>query len=157
MVQDISNWRSVGILPLPVIWSVVHGDIHVSSPHSPNLELIASKFDRRCEVLEGYSQVAQQSSVSPGQMLLIRTEEDGPVLLANVDGEIHAVSAMCPNDGQPLSDGTLRGDEVTCPGDGSVFNVRNGTTVPVDTSTSGLKVYRTHIDGNDILLGPRDA
>lgn len=51
------------------------------------------------------------------------------VLVCNVDGALHVVDELCPHLAVPLGHGTLAGSEVTCPGHGSVFDVRDGTCV----------------------------
>ncbi|SMR50700.1 unnamed protein product [Zymoseptoria tritici ST99CH_1E4] len=53
--------------------------------------------------------------------------EDGKVLLAKVQDEIHALSAKCTHYGAPLSKGVLTGDgRLTCPWHGACFSVKTG-------------------------------
>jgi nitrite reductase/ring-hydroxylating ferredoxin subunit len=75
------------------------------------------------------------------------------VLLANVDGNIHAIDDICSHAYAALSEGDLNGEEVECPLHGSAFNLLTGEalTPPADES---LRVYQLRIDGDDILIGP---
>lgn len=49
-----------------------------------------------------------------------------PVLVANVDGEILAVSSMCAHEDVSLLGGKRKGLQVICPGHGYRFDLRTG-------------------------------
>ena len=69
--------------------------------------------------------VAAEDDVPPGAM--VHLEVNGrEVLLANVDGALHAVGDRCPHEGARLSAGRLDGRVVTCPAHGSRFDVTSG-------------------------------
>jgi glycine betaine catabolism B len=58
-----------------------------------------------------------------------------PVLLANIDGKYYGMGAICTHKGWDLSEGTLVDTEVTCPGHGTVWDLRTGKGVfdePID-------------------------
>lgn len=48
------------------------------------------------------------------------------VAIYNVDGQIHAMEALCPHQGGPLGQGKLNGCVVTCPWHGWQFDVTTG-------------------------------
>lgn len=48
------------------------------------------------------------------------------VLLARLDGRLHALDDCCNHAGRLLSEGKLEGAAVTCPGHGIAFDVRDG-------------------------------
>jgi len=48
------------------------------------------------------------------------------VLLARVNGRLHALDDCCSHAGRLLSEGRLEGSAVTCPGHGIAFDVRDG-------------------------------
>ena len=70
----------------------------------------------------------------------VRLEADGcAVLLALVDGELHAVDDACHHRGTALSGGLLRDGVVTCPAHLWQYDVRTGRRH--DTAGDGLATY----------------
>ena len=63
------------------------------------------------------------------------------LLLANVNGEFHAVSDRCSHEGALLSGGRLDGAVVTCPAHGSRFDVTTGKNLsgPAMAAVPGLE------------------
>ena len=51
---------------------------------------------------------------------------DDAVLLARVDGQLHAVSGSCTHYGGPLGEGLRVGDEIRCPWHHACFSLRTG-------------------------------
>ena len=49
-----------------------------------------------------------------------------PIVLANVDGDIYALSDECSHEEFPLSDGELEGDEIVCLYHGARFDACSG-------------------------------
>lgn len=100
----------------------------------------------------GFVKVAQLDDLSPGDMMMVEVGDDR-ILLANVEGNVHAIEDICSHAYASLSEGDLNGDEVECPLHGSAFNLITGEamTPPADES---VKVYELRIEGQDILLGP---
>ncbi len=100
----------------------------------------------------GFVKVAQLDDLSPGEMMMVEVGDDR-ILLANVEGNVHAIEDICSHAYASLSEGDLNGDEVECPLHGSAFNLITGEamTPPADAS---VKVYELRIEGQDILLGP---
>lgn len=101
---------------------------------------------------EDYVKVARTDELSSGQMKLVEVGEER-ILLANVEGEYHAVAEVCTHAYAPLSEGELNGEEVECPLHGSVFSAKTGEALspPADES---LTVYPVRVEGSDILIGP---
>ena len=100
----------------------------------------------------GFVKVAQIDDLSPGEMMMVEVG-DGRILLANVEGNVHAIDDICSHAYASLSEGDLNGQEVECPLHGSAFDLASGEamTPPADES---VKVYEVRIDGQDILVGP---
>jgi nitrite reductase/ring-hydroxylating ferredoxin subunit len=69
--------------------------------------------------------VAKTSEIPTGKMKVV-TVGGQEVLLANVDGAIHALNRRCGHMNAPLEDGVLKGKEVTCPMHGVRFDVTTG-------------------------------
>ena len=75
----------------------------------------------------------------------------GPILLANVDGNIYAVDDTCTHEDSSLALGCLRGELVKCTLHGSWFNVVTGipTEEPADEP---LNTYAIDIRGEEIWI-----
>jgi 3-phenylpropionate/trans-cinnamate dioxygenase ferredoxin subunit len=100
----------------------------------------------------GFVKVAQVSELTPGEMTMVNLGDD-QVLLANVNGNIHAVEDICSHAYASLSEGDLNGEEVECPLHGGVFSVVTGEALgpPADDP---VKLYQVRIDGDDVLIAP---
>jgi len=79
------------------------------------------------------------------------------ILLANVDGNVHAMDGLCSHMAGRLWEGTLEGHVVKCPKHGSRFDVRTGEVVsqvriPLIGKAKPLETFRTVVDGEDVLI-----
>ena len=103
----------------------------------------------------GFVKVAQLSEIKPGEMISVEVDSE-QVLLANIDGSIHAVDDVCSHAYASLSEGDLNGEEVECPLHGGTFNVTTGEVLgpPADEP---VRVYKVQIEGDDILVGPANS
>lgn len=72
------------------------------------------------------------------------------ILLANVAGEVHAVSDVCLHRGGSLAGGPLEGDLVTCPLHFWTFSVRTGACVQVPSIA--LKVFPTKLENDEVYV-----
>jgi nitrite reductase/ring-hydroxylating ferredoxin subunit len=99
-----------------------------------------------------FTKVATLAEVPPGRMKAIKVD-GAPVVLANVDGELHAFGGACTHDEGPLEEGDLDGFEVTCPWHFSVFDIRTGEVVE-SPAAEGIRTFEIKSEGDDILLGP---
>jgi nitrite reductase/ring-hydroxylating ferredoxin subunit len=81
-----------------------------------------------------------------------RIELDGaPVCVANVDGEIYAVSDSCTHARIPLSDGALEGRMIICPWHGAMFDLKTGRAV-CGPAVDPLRIYKTRINDDQITV-----
>ncbi len=98
----------------------------------------------------GFVKVAQVSEIKPGEMIAVEVDNE-QVLLANVNGSIHAVDDVCSHAYATLSEGELSGEEVECPLHGGTFNVTTGDVLgpPADES---VRVYRVQIEGDRVYI-----
>ena len=100
--------------------------------------------------MESRVQVAQVDDLEPGSMM--RVEVDGkPVLLANVDGEFYAVSDICTHEEYNLSEGSLEGDEIECPGHSAFFNLKTGD-VTDGPAMDPIETYTVQIEGGAVFI-----
>jgi nitrite reductase/ring-hydroxylating ferredoxin subunit len=68
---------------------------------------------------------AESSKIRPGGLLTVEVEGE-PVLIANVEGRLFAMGAVCRHEEWDLSEGSLDGFSVTCAGHGAVWDLRTG-------------------------------
>ena len=83
---------------------------------------------------------------------LIGFVQDGrKLMIANIDGTIHATDLKCTHADADLSTGFLSEEGVRCPLHLSVFNLVNGkpNNLPAETA---LKVYPVKVDNDEIFV-----
>lgn len=84
--------------------------------------------------------------------------EGRDVLIVNCKGKYFAMDNLCPHGIGTLSDGTLKGNIVTCPVHGSKFDVVTGMGVSgprfgrFTGKVRDLEVYETSIDGDTLKI-----
>ncbi len=87
------------------------------------------------------------------------------IMLALVEGRFYATDSRCPHLRGDLSAGTLKGTVVTCPLQGSQFEISTGKVIrwlkeSPQSSSSGkayslpkpLKTYNVRVEGDAILV-----
>ena len=99
-----------------------------------------------------FVKVAQVSEIKPGEMISVDFSGDA-VLVANVDGVIHACDDICSHAYASLSEGDLNGAEVECPLHGALFNIATGEAL-TPPAESPVKVFQVQVEGDDILVAP---
>lgn len=105
--------------------------------------------------MSAFARVASLSDVPDGALHAVETPWGDRVCLANVDGEIRAVSDVCPHQGFPLSAGELRDDgTIECVWHGARFDCCTGA-VRQGPATDDLPVYEVRVEGEDVLVGTR--
>lgn len=78
-----------------------------------------------------------------------------PVCVANVEGDIYAVSDTCTHARIPLSNGSLCGRLVVCPWHGAMFDMKTGRAA-CGPAVDPVRVYRTRIDDGRIIIEPAE-
>ena len=101
----------------------------------------------------GFVKVAQVSEISPGEMITVDFPSGDAVLIANVEGVIHACDDICSHAYASLSEGDINGAEVECPLHGALFNITTGEAL-TPPAEAPIKVYQVQVDGDDILVAP---
>ena len=77
--------------------------------------------------------------------------EGEDILVANVEGRLRAIGAICTHREWDLSEGDLGGNSVTCAGHGSVFDLETGKgefVRPIPPEP----VYPVTVDGEDVFV-----
>jgi nitrite reductase/ring-hydroxylating ferredoxin subunit len=76
---------------------------------------------------------------------------DKEILLAKVDGKIHAIDNACGHLAYPLNDGKLDGHVVTCPWHFARFDVRTGEVVSAGIDFDNLKPLEVQVSADGSL------
>jgi nitrite reductase/ring-hydroxylating ferredoxin subunit len=94
---------------------------------------------------DGFQKVASKKDLKEGGLL--KVEPNGkPIVLAMVNGRIHAMDAVCSHEGGPLEDGTLQGYELKCPWHYAIFDVRNAKVSEQTVWATDLQSYPVKVD-----------
>lgn len=101
----------------------------------------------------GWVRVASVSDVKPGQVIQVEVGEE-LVALANVDGDLLAVSDVCSHEYVLLHDGWVDGDQIECPQHGSMFNLRTGGVENLP-ATQPIPTFRVRVEGEDVFIDPQ--
>lgn len=73
------------------------------------------------------------------------------VAIANVGGAFYAISDACPHAGCSLSHGSLQGSVVTCPNDGSQFDLASGHVLTGPAKVR-VRTYRVQVRGDELRI-----
>ncbi|GBC69690.1 Benzene 1,2-dioxygenase system ferredoxin subunit [archaeon HR01] len=94
--------------------------------------------------------VAQVSELPPGTLKTYEVEGEH-ILLANVDGRIYAMGAICSHEEWDLSEGTLEGETVICAGHGAIWNLKTGRA-EFSEPLPPLPTYKVAVENDTIYL-----
>ena len=100
---------------------------------------------------------AKKEEVPAGSMKLIRIGGK-EILIANVDGSLHAIGGLCTHMKGDLSRGSLEGKIVTCPRHGAQYDVTTGASVRgpkigiLRLKGRSESSYEIRLEGDDIIL-----
>ena len=98
---------------------------------------------------DDYIRVADASDLPPGE--LMRAEAHGyEICLANVGGEVVAVSNECPHASWPLDIGFLDGEQIVCSGHSIAFNIRH--YVKASPYDPGITTYPVKVEDGGIWV-----
>lgn len=77
---------------------------------------------------ETFTAVMKESDLPTDKPVRARLEGQA-ILLVKREGQIFAITEICPHQGGPLAEGTLRGDAIECPWHGSQLALADGHVV----------------------------
>ena len=98
----------------------------------------------------GFVAVASVGDIPPGGMKCVPVDRMR-VVVANVDGRLHAFSDICGHRNAPLSRGKLSGHIVECPLHFAQFDVRTGKLIDGPISAD-LPVYEVRVEDGTIFV-----
>lgn len=86
-------------------------------------------------------EVGTRDDLLPGEFKVV-WDEDTPIAVYNIDGDLYAIEDTCTHDGGDLAGGEVFGFEVECPRHGARFDVRTGavTRAPAVTPIASFPV-----------------
>ena len=96
----------------------------------------------------------QEATLGPGRMTRMH-RPPFDVLLANVDGEVHAIEDACPHSGRSLCEGALSGPLVTCASHGWVIDVRDGQVITEVGRGESNPVFHVEIGAGWVVVCER--
>jgi len=99
-----------------------------------------------------FVKVGSASELKPGSVMEVILGED-TYAVCNHNGELFALSGICPHAGGPIGQGALNDYLVTCPWHEWSYDVRTGENdfdpvVKLDT-------FPVKVEGDDILIDPQ--
>jgi 3-phenylpropionate/trans-cinnamate dioxygenase ferredoxin subunit len=94
--------------------------------------------------------VASAEQCPPGTLLGVEAEGER-IVLANVDGDFHALLDQCTHQDYPLSDGELDGTRLECIYHGARFDVRTGRAVQLP-AIRPVKTFEVEVRGGDVFV-----
>jgi nitrite reductase/ring-hydroxylating ferredoxin subunit len=96
-----------------------------------------------------WTKLAALKDLPPGE--LIEVEHNSSLYaLCNVDGDIRAVSGLCPHEGGPLGEGVLNGDFIGCPWHMWEFDSKTGACSFGEACA--IPTFPVKIEGHNILV-----
>jgi len=98
--------------------------------------------------MASYVRVASVADVPEGQGTLVEVA-GRKLALFHVGDRFYAIDDTCAHRGGPLSEGSLRGEEVTCPWHGATYDVRTGAALG-GPAPRGVASYPVRVSGADL-------
>jgi nitrite reductase/ring-hydroxylating ferredoxin subunit len=102
----------------------------------------------------GFVKVGRIDDFPEGKLTKVQVKGE-EVVLAKVDGRIHAIVDSCTHRGAPLHEGQLEGTIVTCPWHGGQFDVTSGKAISPPPMKDAVG-FDVDINGSDVLLRKRE-
>jgi len=98
--------------------------------------------------MAAFVKVAKTNEIASGQARGVEVNGKG-LALFNIDGNFYALDDTCTHKGEPLSEGAIAGEEVTCPWHKAKFNIRTGHVLG-PPARHGVGRYNVRVTGTDI-------
>ncbi|MEX0654496.1 MAG: Rieske (2Fe-2S) protein [Phycisphaeraceae bacterium] len=87
-----------------------------------------------------------------GDAQVCTTVAGKPIVIFNVDGELHAIANVCPHAGLPLGDGERRGMIITCPYHGYTYHIKNGRNIDWPHDEPPVKTYPVRVEKETVQV-----
>jgi len=96
------------------------------------------------------TKVAETKDVGPGQAIAVDAAGQ-KVAIFNVEGKFYAIGDACTHRGGSLSQGGVKGTQVTCPLHRAVFDLTTGNHMS-PPAPKGVPCYKVTVEGGDIKI-----
>lgn len=103
-------------------------------------------------VPEGFTRVAATGDIPAGGVKVVEVA-GRELAIFNVSGTFYAIHNICPHQGGPLGEGTLKGFVISCPWHDQAFDVRTG--LAADGGGNCVGSYEVRVRENEVFVGPR--
>ena len=77
--------------------------------------------------------------------------DDYPALLIRVGDQFYVIEDVCTHDGQPLTDGPINGQEITCPRHGARFDVITGNALCMP-ATEAVRTFEVEVRDDEVFV-----
>lgn len=104
--------------------------------------------------MSDYQRVAAVDEIPPGGRLSVMLDGRG-VLLLRAGDDFYAIEDICSHDGQPLTDGPLKGKEIQCPRHGARFDITTGRPLCMP-AVEPIATFAVRVEGGQVLIAPAD-
>jgi nitrite reductase/ring-hydroxylating ferredoxin subunit len=100
-----------------------------------------------------FTKIANLKDFKEGTIMKVEVKGKS-IVLAMVNGQIHAINSVCSHQGGPLEEGKLEGYSITCPLHYAVFDIRNGKVSDSTVWATDLESYEVKQDNEsgDLFL-----
>jgi nitrite reductase (NADH) small subunit len=95
--------------------------------------------------------VCRRQDIPPGRGWPVHVGDHRIAIFASPSG-LHAVENSCAHIGNPIDDGPLSGDVVTCPWHGWQYDLRTGDHLTVFGRRPGLRTFPVRLDGDNVQV-----
>jgi metal-sulfur cluster biosynthetic enzyme/nitrite reductase/ring-hydroxylating ferredoxin subunit len=103
--------------------------------------------------MSDYERVASVEELQPGGRLSVFVDDEPVLLIQKADGCYAAIEDVCTHDGQPLTNGPVDGNEITCDRHGARFDLTTGRPNCMP-ATEAVRIYDIKVEDGSILLRP---
>lgn len=97
--------------------------------------------------------MAAVDDIPPGGRLSLLLDDRG-ILLLRAGDEFYAVEDVCTHDGQPLTDGPLKGHEIQCPRHGARFDIATGRPLCMP-AVEPIATFAVKVEAGQVFVGPQ--
>jgi nitrite reductase/ring-hydroxylating ferredoxin subunit len=95
--------------------------------------------------------VCRREDVPPRRGWPVRVDTH-QIAIFQIGAGLVAVENVCRHVGNPIDDGLVQGDCVTCPWHGWRYDLRTGDHLTMFGRRPGLRTYPLRLDGDDVLV-----